>query len=180
MKIFKNKKISSDGFTFIETMVYVFVMTIIIMTISSLFLSAFNARKQSVASYLIYNDARFIANYLNNRVHNVGLIQDASLPSEYLFYNMSSARFDLILDGTNLLYRETLDEGSGFPEQSTAEAITLNSRSVRVESFDLTAVSDSDGNPNQGIKIDFLLATGQPEDTHAYKEKAFSFFISLR
>ena len=180
MRLLKNKKINSAGFTFIETMVYVFVMTIIIMTVSSLFLSAFNSRKQSVASYLIYNDARFIANFLNNRVHNVGLIQDAPLPSEYLFYNLPSTRFDLVLDGTNLSYRETIDEGSGFPEQSTAEVLTLNSQSVRVESFDLTAISDSEGNPNKGIKIDLLLATGQPDDANSYKEKAFSFFISLR
>ena len=180
MKLLKQQKINSAGFTFVETMVYVFVMTIILMTISSLLLSAFNARKQSVASYLIYNDARFIANFLNNRIHNVGLIEDETLPSEYLFYNLPDTRFDLILDNNNLLYREAIDTGSGFPDQSSAVVTTLNNQSVRVESFDLTAVADGEGNANQGIKIDLLLATGQPSDTFAYKEKAFSFYISLR
>ena len=180
MKILGNKKLKTEGFTFVESMVYVFVMTVILMTVSNLFMTSFNARKHSVASYSIYNDARFIVNFLNNRVHNVSLIQDEALPAEYLFYNLPDTRFDLVVEDNNLLYRETIDEGSGFPDQSSVEPIVLNSRSVRVESFDLTSVFDSEGNPNKGIKIDMVLATGSVNDSFGYKQESFSFFISLR
>lgn len=171
---------SQAGFTFVESMVYVFVMTIILMTVSNLFINSFNARKQSVASYSLYSDARFIANFLNNRMHNVNFIQDEPLPSKYIFYNLPNTRFDIFLAEDNLLYREAIDDGSGFAEQSSIEAAVLNSRLVRVESFDMLTVADSQGNENQGVKIDFVLSTGDPGDRFAYKQKAFSLFISLR
>ena len=177
MIIFKNNK---QGFTFIETMVYVFVMTIIIMTISNLVLNILNARKQAFASYRVYNDARFIANFFNNRLHNVDSIENNFLESQYFFYNLNNERFDIFLDEENLVFRQTEYDGQVFPEQSSGQSLLLNSQGTRVEDLVLTSTSDSQGNAHQGIKIDFVLTTGQPSDNFGYKSKSFSIYIALR
>ena len=179
MRFLQNKNINQRGFTFIETMVYVFVMTVILMTITSLFINIFNARKQAMASYRVYNDARFIANFLHNRLRNVELIEDFS-QSQYIFYDLPDKRFDIFVDQGRLFYRQTENLGQGFPEQSAGAILPLSSEGLIVEDLLLTAISDSQGNSHQGIKIDFILTTGQPSDAFGYKSKPFSIYISLR
>ncbi|MCD4760362.1 hypothetical protein K8R42_00505 [bacterium] len=165
----------------VETIVYFFIMSMLMLLISSLVMNIFNARKQLQASHIVHNDARFIINFLNNRVHNVDVIDDVSpAPEQLHFYQMPDIRFSLAIEGADLAYRQTEDSGSGFPDQSSIEPIIINSDNVEVINFVLTPISDSHGNANQGVDISFTLRTGNVDDIYGYSQITFNTFMSIR
>lgn len=179
-KILKLKN-NQRGFTFIEIITYLFITTILLLIISSMVMSIFNARKQLQASHAIHHNARFIINFLSNRIHNVDLITDVSPSSEdFHFYQLPSIRFSIDVEGDDLIYRKVDDTGSGFPDQSTAMPITLNSAPVTVSNLNIVSVSDAFGNENRGVNIAFVLTVGSPGDVHGYLQRSFSTFLSIR
>jgi len=182
MILHKPKNIKNQsGFTFVEVLTYLFIFSMLILIICSLVISIFNARKQLQASNYVYQNARFIVSFLSNRVHNVDWIDDVSPATETLhFYQLPDKRFSIKLDNNNLIYQETQDTGSGYPDQSTADPVMLNNNSIQVTSLLLTPVSDSRGNINQGVKIDFTLSIGGAGDKFGYIVRPFSTFISVR
>ena len=126
--------------------------------ISGLVLSIFNARRYFISINDVNHNARFIINFLSNRIHNVDLISDVSpAVEEFHFYQMPSTRFSIDLEGDDLIYRQVQDTGGGFPSQSTAIPMPLNADRVAVSGLDITSISDAHGNINKGIKIDFVL-----------------------
>jgi len=182
MKVLKKKtKTSQGGFTLIEILTYVFIMSMLLLILSSMMLNVFNTRKILITSHKIHDNARFVVNFLNNRIHNVDIIDEVSPAPEGLhFYQLPDTRFSVSLEGDDLVFRETYDTGTGFPDQSSAQAVSLNSGSVRVDSFTLTPVSDAQGNADQGVIISFTLSTGRSSDSYGYLQKSFETFISLR
>ena len=176
-----NKIKNQKGFTMIETITYLFITAMLLLIISSMLMSIFNARKQLQASHAIHHNARFIINFLSNRIHNVDLISDVSpAPEVFHFYQMPDIRFSLDLEGDDLIYRQVQDMGSGFPEQSTANGMALNADRVLVSNLNISAISDAHGNINKGVNIDFILTVGSPGDIHGYLQKSFSTFLSIR
>jgi len=169
------------GFTFIETITYLFIMSMLLLIISSMLMSIFNARKQLQASHAVQHNARFVINFLSNRIHNVDLITDVSPASEaWHFYQMPDIRFSIDVEGDDLIYRQVQDIGSGFPDQSTANPLALNSNKVVVSNLNIYSISDAHGNLNKGIKIDFVLTVGAPGNNYGYLQKSFSTFLSIR
>lgn len=176
-----NKFKNQQGFTLIEIITYLFIASMLILTISSMMMSIFNARKQLQASNFIHHNARFIINFLSNRIHNVDLIDDVSpAPENFHFYQLPDIRFSVDLEGKDLIYRQVQDSGSGFPDQSSATPMALNSEPVTVSDLNISLIDDSFGNSNKGIKIDFTLTVGSPGDVNGYLQKPFSTFLSVR
>ncbi len=172
---------SGAGFTLIETLVYIAIMTMMFVIIFSLVMTIFNTRKQLRASHRVNDNARFVVNFLTNRIHNVSSITDVNPASEQLhFYESATERFSLDLEGDDLVYRYTEDVGSGFPAQSTADPVLLNNNYIDVSAFDLTPISDAYANPNQGALITFTISTGNAGDPYGYLQKTFTTFISIR
>jgi type II secretory pathway pseudopilin PulG len=176
------KKIKSQkGFTLIEIIIYLFITTMLLLIISSMVLSIFNARKQLQASHAVNHNARFIINFLSNRVHNVDLISDVSpAPEEWHFYQMPDIRFSIDVEGDDLIYRQVQDTGAGFPDQSTALPLALNANRVVVSNLAISSISDAHANLNKGVKIDFILTVGSSSGAHGYVQKSFSTFLSIR
>lgn len=179
-KIQKNKK-NEQGFTLIEIVTYLFITVVLMIIIGSMVKHIFDARKQLQASNTINYNARFIINFLSNRIHNVDLISDVSPePEEFHFYELPDIRFSIDTEDGNFIYREVQDTGAGFPDQSTATPLRLNSNVVDVSALDIVSISDAHGNPDKGIKIDFVLTVGSPGDVYGYLQKSFSTFLSIR
>lgn len=185
MKKLQTKKISSfyprqDGFSLIETITYIFIATILMITISSLVMSIFNSRQYFISASEVNHNARFIVHYLTNRLHNVDNIVDASpAVEEFHFYQLPDKRFSLELIGDDLAYREVQDTGAGFPEQSSSTPILLNNLNINVSNLDLLAVNNYQGMSNKGIQISFTLSSREPGN-FAHYQKDFSTFISIR
>lgn len=177
----KKLKSQQGGFTLVETLTYLFILSMLILIISTMMLNIFNVRKMMISSHRVHDNARFIVNYLNNRIHNVDIIDDVSPEPEILhFYQLPDVRFSFSNESSDLVFRQVEDEGSGFPNQSTGEAIILNSSNVNLDNLILTPVDDYLGNQNQGVRISFVLSTGSPGDDFGYVQKTFTTFISLR
>jgi competence protein ComGC len=180
MKIL-NKIKKQEGFTLIEVITYLFITTTLLIIISSMLMTIFNARKQIQAGHDMNHNARFIINFLSNRIHNVDLITDVSPePEDLNFYQLPDIRFGIDVEGDDLVYRQVQDIGAGFPYQSTASPMILNSERVAVSNLVLSSISDAHGNSNKGVKIDFILTVGSPGDTYGYLQKTFSTFLSIR
>jgi hypothetical protein len=108
-------------------------------------------------------------------------MDDVSPAPEVLhFYQMPDARFSLAVEGDDLVYRETEDEGSGFPSQSTADPVVINTSDVIISGFVLTPISDAQATPLQGVKIEFTITIGALTDPYGYLQKDFNTFISIR
>ncbi|OGY94355.1 MAG: hypothetical protein A2406_02990 [Candidatus Komeilibacteria bacterium RIFOXYC1_FULL_37_11] len=178
MKIFvKNKR----GFTLLETIMYLFIATILMITISGLVLSIFNARRYFISINDVNHNARFIIHYLTNRMHNVDNIVDVSPAVEkFHFYQIPSTRFSMEISGEDFVYREGQDTGAGFPEQPSLAPVVLNNSNIIVSNLSLLAVNDYQGATNQGVQINFTLSTGSANDQFGYYQKNFSTFISIR
>ncbi len=177
----KTKKVNQRGFTLVETLTYLFIASMLLIILSSLVMNIFQLKRQMQSSYLVNNNARFIVNFLLNRVHNVDIIEDVSpLPETFYFYQMPSVRFSLNLEDGNLIYREVYNTGSGFPDQSTAEALQINADEIVVSNFELTTVADAHGNTPKGINISFTLTAGNSDYPYGYVSKPFNTFISIR
>lgn len=178
MKILKTNK---EGFTLVEIIIYLFISTILMITISKLVLGVFNARRHFIAINEVNHDARFIVHYLTNRLHNVDTIVNANpAPEEFHFYQLPDIRFSVELLGDDVVYRQGQDTGSGFPEQSTLDPVVLNNFNITVLNWSLIAVNDYQNISNQGIQINFTLMAGSPSDAFSYYERDFSTFISIR
>ena len=144
-------------------------------------MNIFNIKRQFEASYLIQNNARFISNFLMNRIHNVDSFTDVSPePEEFHFFEWPDLSFSIDIEDNDLVYREVYDTGSGFPDPSTATPMVLNSNKVVVSNLIMTPVSDAYGNINQGINISFTLTTGNSSYKHGYIQKTFNTFVSIR
>ncbi len=175
--ILKNTK----GFTLIEILIYLFITAMLLLAIASLIVNTFNARKQLKASDLLNHNAIFINNYLSNRIHNVDLIDDVSPdPEQIIFYTSTSTRFSIAVENDDFVYRETEYTEGGFPEQSSADPIILNSAEVKASSFVLTAMADNYGTGNKGVNISFTLTIGMATYPYSYIGRDFNTFISIR
>lgn len=180
-KYFLNLKKSKTGFTLIETLAYLFISSLLLLLIISLVMNIFHARQQFRAADIVERNARYIMGFMLNKIHNVDLIDSVGIgPDNVYFYNMPERRFNFAIEGNNLVYRETEDTGSGFPEQATAVPQILNNNVVIITNLTLTPMSSGTGQENRGVAISFTISTGSPTDQYGYAQQSFNTFMSIR
>ena len=169
-------KNDQQAFSLVEILVYIFITAMLLVSISSLLLANFNIRKQLKTSDLVYNNARFIINKLNNEIHNVTVFDDLRPNSEQiLFYPNTGNSFAFEVENNNLIYKE-IEEAGG---ESSLEYI-LNSEQVEVQEIIFTPIDDWQTNENKGVFINFTLSTGHPDDVYKYLSENFQTFIAIR
>ena len=171
---------SKQGFTLIELLVYIVMTSLLLITLTGLVMNIFNARRHIQASHLVQQNARFITNVLTAKIHDAVRLEDVQPAAEGVhFYLSDTERFSIELSDTDLLYREAIDSGSGFPEQSSVTPVRLNNQAVRVSSYSLRLFNDDQGNSNRGIWNSFILETGNSTIPSSYSRQQFRTFISL-
>ncbi len=170
-----------NGASLVEIVAYIAITAILLVSVSSLMLNVFNTRKNIESSNSVHHNARFIVNFLSNRIHNVDFINDVNPdPAQLHFFEYPDKRYSIVVEDNNLIWQETTDIGEGFPDQSTAEPVLLNSNKVEVSNLILTSTSDGHDNENRGIQISFTLTFGNIDDQFSYTQETFNTFISLR
>lgn len=178
---FKTRFLNQKGFTMIETLAYLFITSMLLLLIISLIINIFNARRQFRAAEVVDRNARYIMNFVLNKVHNVDLVDQTGVnPSDIYFYDLPLERFNLSLESGDLIFRLVEDTGTGFPEQGTAIAHNLNFNGVKVSNFVLSGLEDNSGRDNQGVQFNFTLTVGTSSDRHGFVEEDFSTFFSIR
>ncbi len=173
-----NKK---SGFTLVETLVYLFITSMLLLMIANLVMNIFHAKRLFKSEEVVSRNARYIMSFMLNKLHNVDNIDDLGGGSQnIMFYIPPDRRFNLAIEDDNFVYRETQDVGSGFPDQSTAVAHLLNSDNVQVSDITLVPMNDNYGRSNQGVILQFTLTYGVPEDIYGYAQRTYSTFLSIR
>lgn len=169
------------GFTLVETLVYLFITSMLLLMISSLVINIFNSKRLFKSEEVVARNARYIMSFMLNKLHNVDTIEDLGGGAEnIMFYVAPDRRFSIGIEGDDFVYRETRDSGSGYPSQSTATAYLLNSDNVKVSDITLTPMHDNYGQNNQGVLLSFSLTHGVPEDNYSYTQRTYSTFLSIR
>ena len=177
----KVKFLKNKGFTLIEVMAYIVITALLLVAVSATVMSTMNARKHLRASEAIQHNARFILNFIANRVHNVSVVDVVSpAPEQILFYTSTSTRFSFTEESGNLLYRININTGGVWPLQASSTPLQVNSGDALLSNFVLTATDDNHGNLNRGILVNFTLTTGNPANAFSYKQEIFNTFISVR
>ncbi len=177
MNINKNKK----GFTLIETLVYLFITSMLLLLISNLVINIFNAKRLFKSEEVVTRNARYIMSFMLNKLHNVSSIDDLGGGSQnIMFYVLPDRRFNLAIESENFVYRETRDIGSGYPDQASAIPRLLNSNNVQVSDITLTPMDDNYGQTKQGVILQFTLTYGTLGDKYGYTQRTYSTFLSIR
>jgi competence protein ComGC len=177
ININKNKK----GFTLVETLVYLFITSMLLLMIANLVINIFNSKRMFKSEEVVARNARYIMSFMLNKLHNVGTIDDLGGGSQnIMFYVPPGRRFNLAIENENFVYRETQDTGSGYPDQSTATPHLLNSDNVQVSDITLTPMNDNYGQTNQGIILQFTLTYGVPGNQYGYVQRTYNTFLSIR
>lgn len=178
MKYFVKK---NKGFTLVELIVYLGITTMLLTLIGSFIINVYNAKKMLQSSDLVDHNARFILNYLANRIHNVDtLVGTGATPADLLFYVSSTSRFSITLENNNIVYRQSDDLGAGFPDQSSVTPIILNTNDITVSNLILQTLEDDQGVANKGTSLGFTLTTTGTVDPYRSLQQSYKTFISIR
>jgi competence protein ComGC len=176
-----NKKNKRKGFSLIETLVYLFITSMLLLMIASLVINIFNAKRLFKSEEVVARNARYIMSFMLNKLHNVSRIEDLGGGSQnIMFYVSPDRRFNIVIENEDFVYRETQYSGSAYPDQSTAIPYLLNSDNVQVSDIILTPMNDNYGQINQGIILQFTLSYGSPADQYGYAQRTYSTFLSIR
>lgn len=176
-----NSSTRLTGFTLVETLVYLFITSMLLLMISSLVINIFNSKRLFKSEEIVARNARYIMSFMLNKLHNVNTIEDlGGGVQNIMFYVLPDRRFNLAIESDNFVYRETQDVGSGYPDQSSATPYLLNSDNVQVSDISLTPMHDNYGQTNQGVLLEFTLTYGVPGDRYGYAQRAYSTFLSIR
>lgn len=179
--IFLNRKKKERGFTLVETLVYLFITSMLLLLIANLVVSIFQAKRLFKSEEVVARNARYIMSFMLNKLHNVGTIDDLGGGFQnIMFYVPPDRRFSLDIVAENFIYLETQDIGSGYPEQSSAMPHLLNSDNVQVTDITLTPMADNYGRSGQGVILSFTLTHGVPGDSYGYTQRTYSTFLSIR
>lgn len=181
IKKFASKKINQQGFTMVETLAYLFITSMLLLLIVSLIVNIFNARRQFRATESVDSNARYIMNFVLNKIHNADLIDKTGpTPADIYFYDLPERRFNFSLENGNLVFRMVEDIGSGFPAQNTAIAQNLNVGGTIISDLELITLDDNLGRSNKGVQLNFVLSFGTSSDRYGFAEENFSTFFSIR
>lgn len=180
MRALKIKK-QRAGFSLVETLVYLFITSMLLLMIANLVINIFNSKRLFKSEEVVARNARYIMSFMLNKLHNVSSIDDLGGGSQnIMFYVSPDRRFNLAIENENFVYRETQDTGSGYPDQSTATPYLLNSDNVQVSDITLTPMNDNYGQTKQGVILSFTLTYGSPGDKYGYAQRTYSTFLSIR
>lgn len=165
----------------IEIMVYMSVTALLLILIITLIINIFGANRNIRAITLLDQNERFIANYIINKMHSVNYIEPiVGPPTDVYFYQLPDVRWNITIENNDLVMREVLDEGSGFPAQSSGDPIILNSETVDINSLVITPLDDNQGNENQGVVVEMSITTTIPGNSLSRITRQFNFFASIR
>lgn len=165
----------------IETLGYLFITSMLLLLIISLIINIFNARRQFRSAELLDRNARYIMNFVLNKVHNVDTIEvNPSNPAEFYFFDYPDQRFNLALEQNNLVFRLVTDTGTGFPDQSTASPHYLNASGTTVTNLVIQPLANNAGQTNKGVQMSFVLSVGTSTDRYGFAQEDFTTFFSIR
>lgn len=146
-------RLTPDGFTLMEILVYVALFSIVFLVLGALIFDLFSVRNQTRAARLTYQEARFILERINHRIRIApGIDSGNSLFGQ----NPGKLILKSPVAATNLTAIE-LSNGEVTERIGTGDPVSISSEDVLVESlvFELLTSSDLQSTLKTSITIAF-------------------------
>lgn len=140
----RNIKQNQTGFTFIELILYISILTIILGALMSFALNLVGNGQKSATQQEVYSNARFISEKLKYEIRNATGINSVS-STQISLSTTTPATNPTIID---------LSSGNIRIKQGVAAAINLNSASAQITSLTFANLTSAD---NKTKNIQFLL-----------------------
>jgi type II secretory pathway pseudopilin PulG len=169
-KLFKKLKIySQKGTTIVELLLYMGILSILLTTLTSIFISALDVQSESNATSAVEQDGNYILARLDYDIHRA---QSISIPPSN---GATSSGFQVLVDGANYTY--TID-GNNLILTNNIGANNLNNYGTSISNFSVERFGNTGGKENT-LKINFTV-TGREQRVSKLETKDFETNISLR
>ena len=139
-----------SGFTLVELLIYMGLLSIILVVLSQIFGSILDAQLESQASSSVHRDGRFILSKLSHDIHKAQSIVDPAAIGE------QSIDLQLTIDGINYIY--SLDNGN-LEVSDGVEANNLNSGDTTVSDLSFTRIGNSVANAKNTVRITYTITS---------------------
>jgi len=167
MRLFIKNKIRT-GFTLIELILYMALMSIFLIVLSELFISILEVRKESEAVSSVEQDGRFILTRLNYDLNRATSVTTPASLGE------TSTNLVIVIGGDTFTYALT---GSNFQLTNTNGTDNINSSGSQISDISFKRIGNSGGNPT--IKIAYTV-TSVTQRVGGAEVKTFNTTIGLR
>lgn len=150
-RLIKNKKIKKNtGFTLLELLIYISILSILVVTISSTFISLSKGRGQSQAKSEVNNSIRFATELMRQDLKNASVVSNPSLAGDA----NSTDTLTLTRTGVTIVYDVLGGVLRRKEGNSTEVAVTDSSILVSAPIFTrIENTSNAFGTTNVSIKI---------------------------
>jgi hypothetical protein len=162
---------SQKGTTIVELLLYMSILSILLTTLTSIFVSALDVQSESNATSSVEQDGNYILARLNYDIHRA---QSISIPPSN---GATSSSFQILIDGINN-YTYTIDGNNNLILTNNIGTNNLNNYGTSISNFSVQRFGNIGGIENT-LKINFT-ATGRDERVSGSETKNFETNISLR
>ncbi len=157
------------GFTIVELLLYMGILSILLGILTSIFLSALDVQLESQANSAVAQDGNYILAKLTGDMHKATSI---SIPSSL---GGSATNFQIVVGGVNYTYNENL---GNLELNDGLETNSLNSYNSSISNFSVTRLGNS-GKVEDTLRINFTLTSKTRKNT-GYETKNFQTNLALR
>lgn len=169
MKI-KIKKGKQRGFTIVELLIYMGLLSILLGILTTIFVSTLNVQLESRSSSAVVQDGNYILAKLAVDIHKATSI---SVPNAL---GSTGDNFTIVIDGVN--YNYSIDEDENLVLTNNLGENILNSFDSRIASFSAQRLGNV-GKVEDNLNINFTITSRIHEQT-GYETKNFQTNVGLR
>ena len=171
-----------QGFTLIETLVYIVIASLLLGVIMSVQTSVFRVSRQLRVAHEVQQNVRFLTNVITNRLHNVVTIEDIRpLPEVARFYPDTEHRWMLRQSNNRLeLLDQVYNQGNNSWVDAAGGYQALTTDKVVISNWSIIPVKRSAGSQYASAQITFTLTMGSPAELFGYYQGNYQMIVGAR
>jgi type II secretory pathway pseudopilin PulG len=170
-KLFKKINIfSQKGTTMVELLLYMGILSILLTTLTSIFVSALNVQSESQATSSVEQDGNYILARLSYDIHRA---QSINIPAAN---GATAGNFQIVIGGINYTY--SVDGNNNLILTDNLGSNNLNNYNSSISNFSVQRLGNAGGVENT-LRINFTI-TSRVEKNSGFETRDFQTNLSLR
>ncbi len=161
---------TQKGITVVELLLYMGILSILLVILTSIFVSALDVQSESNAASSVEQDGNYILARLDYDIHRA---QSINIPGAN---GTTSNNFQIVIGGVNYSY--SIDINNNLILTNNLVTNNLNSYGSSVSNFSVLRLGNT-GKKEDTLKINFTI-TSRIERVSEYEQKDFQTNLSLR
>jgi type II secretory pathway pseudopilin PulG len=169
-KLFRKINIfSQKGVTLVELLLYMGILTILLTTLTSIFVSALDVQSESQATSSVEQDGNYLLARLSYDIHRAKSI---SIPAAN---GTSGNSFRIVIGGVNYTY--SVDGNNNLILTENSGSYNLNNYNSGISNFSVKRLGN--GNVEDALRINFTV-TSRVRRTSGFETRDFQTNLTLR